>query len=101
MEDCPWKAHRGQGTAPASPVVLQEMNLPVLLPTLVLFRANPASCRELNKGPMEIDFVRDVKYVLLSLGLELLRAFSHHLNGMWEEAGEEEKDSRLIFSFRI
>ena len=43
--------------------------------------------------------MRDVKYVLLSLGLEPLRAFSCHLNEMWEEAGEEEKDSRLIFLF--
>ena len=43
--------------------------------------------------------MRDVKYVLLSLGLEPLRAFSCHLKEMWEEAGEEEKDSRLIFLF--
>lgn len=50
---------------------------------------------------MEVDFIRDMKYVLLSLDLEPLRAFLCHLNGLWEEAGEEEKDSRLIFSFRI
>lgn len=45
--------------------------------------------------------MRDMKYVLLSLSLEPLTAFSCHLNGMWEEAREEEKDSRLIFSFRV
>lgn len=45
--------------------------------------------------------MRDMKYVLLSSGLEPPRAFSCHVNRMWEEAGEEEKDSRLTFSFRI
>lgn len=32
LEDCPRKARGGRGTAPASPVVLQEMNLPVCYP---------------------------------------------------------------------
>lgn len=50
---------------------------------------------------MEIEFIRDMKYVLLSLGLKPLTAFSCHLNEMWEEAREEEKDSRLIFPFRV
>lgn len=45
--------------------------------------------------------MRDMKYILLFLSLEPLTAFSCHLNGMWEEAREEEKDSRLIFSFRV
>lgn len=41
--------------------------------------------------------MKDMKYVCLSLGLEPLRAFSCNPNGM----EEEEKHSRLIFSFRI
>lgn len=45
--------------------------------------------------------MRDMKYVLLSLGLEPLTAFSSPLNGMWEKAREEEKDPRLIFSFGV
>lgn len=41
---CVYLEDWGQGTVPASPVVLQEMNVSVLLPILVLIRASPASC---------------------------------------------------------
>lgn len=84
----PRNTQQARGTVAA---MLQDVNLPVLLPTSALFRASPASCSEPNKGLPEVDFMREVKYALLSLGLYPLRALSCCLNGIWEEAPEEER----------
>lgn len=62
----PRNTQQARGTVAA---MLQDVNLPVLLPTSALFRASPASCSEPNKGLPEVDFMREVKYALLSLGL--------------------------------
>lgn len=62
----PRNTQQARGTIPA---MLQDANLPVLLPSSALFRVSPASCSEPNKGLSEVDFMREVKYVLLSLGL--------------------------------
>lgn len=90
---------RGQRTAPASPVVLQEMNLPVLLPTSVLFRASPASCWELNKGLIEVHFMRGHEICPSFFGLGATESL--FMPSEWDVRGSRGGGKRLQADFSL
>lgn len=97
-EDCPQKECWGQGTAPASPVVLQEMNVSVLLPTLALIRASPASCWTRNQW-------RWISWGMWNMS-SFLSAWSHWqpFHAIWmgcgRKQGRRKKTPGWFFSFK-